>query len=143
MPNSQSKVRRRLKTIDLFSGCGGLTLGFHLAGHSLTFAVEKDPMAFETFRTNFLQADAPYQVEDNWPTWLPKAPLDIHYFLQNKQALKHLQEMSPEIDMICGGPPCQGFSVGGLRDGMDARNDLPERYVDFVKVMRPNFVLLE
>lgn len=134
---------RGLKTIDLFAGCGGLALGLHRAGHSLVFAVEKDPMAFETFRTNFLAPEAPYHVQDLWPTWLPKEPLDIHYFLRDKQALARLQKLSPEIDMICGGPPCQGFSVGGLRDGNDARNDLPQRYVEFVRLVQPKFVLLE
>src|SRR5258708_6851725 len=88
--NSKSRIRHRsnlhmwkprnqtpLRTIDLFAGCGGLTLGLHEAGHQVLFAIEKDPMAFETFEANFLAASAAYRIADDWPEWLERKNHDI------------------------------------------------------------------
>jgi len=135
--------RHPLRTVDLFSGCGGLTLGLHRAGHELVFAIEKDPMAFETFSANFLDSTAAYPAGNNWPKWLPRQNHDIQLLLADEVSRKRLVALKGKIDLICGGPPCQGFSVGGLRDGMDTRNQLPHRYVEFVELVRPPFVLLE
>jgi DNA (cytosine-5)-methyltransferase 1 len=66
-----------LRTIDLFAGCGGLTLGLHQAGHKLMFAVEKDPMAFDTFEANFIDAEAAYPAGEAWPSWLKRRNHDI------------------------------------------------------------------
>jgi len=132
-----------LKTVDLFAGCGGLTLGLHLAGHQLLFAVEKDPMAFETFRTNFLDQSAAYPIRPCWPEWLPKAPCDIKTLLEDGEKLEQLASLEGKVDLVCGGPPCQGFSVGGIRNGNDVRNQLPRRYLDFVALIKPTFVLME
>lgn len=138
-----STRRNPLRTIDLFAGCGGLTLGLHKAGHELAFAIEKDPMAFETFSANFLDTTAAYPIKNNWPSWLSKKNHDIQLLLDNEISRKRLMALKGKIDLICGGPPCQGFSVGGLRDGMDTRNQLPQRYIEFVELVRPRFVLLE
>lgn len=135
--------RHPLKTIDLFAGCGGLTLGLHRAGHELVFAVEKDPMAFETFSANFLESAAPYRTGKNWPDWMTKSNHDIQLLLTDTASRERLGKQRGKVDLICGGPPCQGFSVGGLRDGKDARNQLPHRYVEFVELVRPPFVLME
>ncbi len=51
-----------LSCIDLFAGCGGLSLGLREAGWKGVFAIERDPMAFETLSQNFLSADAPYPI---------------------------------------------------------------------------------
>ena len=56
---------------------------------------------------------------------------------------ERLSSLHGSLDLICGGPPCQGFSVGGIRDGKDVRNQLPYRYIDVVELVRPPFVLLE
>ena len=61
-----------LTHIDLFAGCGGLSLGLHNAGWQGLFAIERDPMAFETFERNMLGEDAPYPGFADWPSWLPK-----------------------------------------------------------------------
>jgi DNA (cytosine-5)-methyltransferase 1 len=132
-----------LKTIDLFSGCGGLTLGLHRAGHKLIFAVEKDPMAFETFSANFLEPTATYPAGENWPSWLVRQSHDIQALLSDEDSRRQLANLRGKVDLVCGGPPCQGFSVGGLRDGKDVRNQLPHRYIEFVELVRPPFVLLE
>lgn len=132
-----------LRTIDLFSGCGGLTLGLHQAGHKLMFAVEKDPMAFETFEENFLKSGAAYPVENSWPSWLNRSNHDIQQLLADPVMRNHLSSLKGTVDLVCGGPPCQGFSVGGIRDGKDVRNQLPHRYIEVVELVHPSFVLLE
>ena len=76
-PPIAAKSAFPLRTVDLFSGCGGLTLGLHQAGHRLLFAIEKDPMAFETFRANFLAPTASYPVRNLWPEWLDQRNHDI------------------------------------------------------------------
>ncbi len=147
MSNSTSifpeESRFTLRTIDLFAGCGGLTLGLHRAGHKLVFAVEKDPMAFETFSANFLEPTATYSVGENWPSWLARQNHDIQALLSDADSQRQLADLRGKIDLVCGRPPCQGFSVGGLRDGKDVRNQLPHRYIEFVELVRPPFVLLE
>ncbi len=132
-----------LRTIDLFAGCGGLTLGLHQAGHKLMFAIEKDPMAFETFEANFLNDGAAYPAGGAWPAWLERRNHDIQVLLADPAVRQHLSSLHGSVDLICGGPPCQGFSVGGIRDGKDLRNQLPYRYIDVVELVRPPFVLLE
>ena len=132
-----------LRTIDLFAGCGGLTLGLHQAGHKLVFAIEKDPMAFETFEANFLNGGAAYPAGAAWPSWLERRNHDIQVLLADPVVRERLSSLHGSVDLICGGPPCQGFSVGGIRDGKDLRNQLPYRYIDVVELIRPPFVLLE
>jgi len=132
-----------LRTIDLFAGCGGMSLGLHQAGHRLVFAVEKDPMAFETFETNFLSSTGAYPIGDLWPAWLERRNHDIQVLLEDEYFRKRLSSLHGTVDLICGGPPCQGFSVGGIRDGKDLRNQLPCRYIEVVELVRPPFVLLE
>ena len=132
-----------LKTIDLFAGCGGLTLGLHRAGHKLLFAVEKDPMAFETFSANFLGNDAAYPAGDYWPSWLEVKNYDIKEITDDLTIRKKLKALNGKVDLVCGGPPCQGFSLGGIRDGKDIRNELPYKYIEVVEIVRPRFVLLE
>ena len=132
-----------LRTVDLFAGCGGLTLGLHQAGHNVVFAIEKDPMAFETFKANLLDADSSYPVGNSWPTWLERKDHDIQVLLSDKKMKERLSSLQGTVDLVCGGPPCQGFSVGGIRDGQDTRNKLPYRYIEFVELVRPQFVLLE
>ena len=132
-----------LRTVDLFAGCGGLTLGLHQSGHQVLFAIEKDPMAFETFQANFLASDAAYPVGSTWPRWLDQCNHDIQELLNDKGIRTKLSALHGAVDLICGGPPCQGFSVGGIRDGKDVRNQLPYHYIEFVELIRPPFVLLE
>lgn len=143
MTNQKRHPDFPLRAIDLFAGCGGLTLGLHQAGHELVLAIEKDPMAFETFEANFLNAEASYPTGSAWPSWLERRNHDIQALLADPKIRKRLSSLHGQVDLVCGGPPCQGFSVGGLRDGKDARNQLPYRYIDVVELVRPPFVLLE
>ena len=136
-------MRTERNHIDLFAGCGGLTLGLHDAGWGSLFAVEKDPMAFETLEANFLTRTAPYQDFDDWPRWLPKKPLDIREMVSDRRYRVHLRNLAGSVDLVAGGPPCQGFSVGGRRDGHDERNLLVYQQLELSALVRPKLILIE
>lgn len=133
----------RLSCIDLFAGCGGLSLGLKEAGWSGIFAIERDPMAFETLSRNFLVSGAPYASFADWPAWLPKTNHDIVALLKDESVRTHLRSLRGAVTMMAGGPPCQGFSVGGRRDGADERNSLVYQMLDMVELVRPRVVLVE
>ncbi len=124
--------------IDLFSGCGGFSLGLGNAGWTGLFAVEKDPMAFETFKHNLI--DGKY-AHFNWPEWLPQKQTTIQTLLKNHS--ENLNNLKGKVDLIAGGPPCQGFSLAGLRDHTDPRNKLSNEYIKVVKLVKPKFIVLE
>lgn len=98
-------------------------------------------MAFSTFEENFLLPSSPYPAGGQWPEWLPKQPYDIVNFL-GKYGEK-LRSLRGKVDLVCGGPPCQGFSISGSRKEFDQRNKLPEFFIQFVEECLPTFVLLE
>ena len=130
----------RPKFVDLFSGCGGFSLGFCNAGWQGIFAIERDRSAFSTFSRNFLKvADSCNQFL--WPDWLPKQNLSVRQLLTRYRA--ELLAMRGSVDAVIGGPPCQGFSFAGHRRSRDSRNQLFRAYVEFVQIVRPRFVLME
>lgn len=124
--------------IDLFSGCGGLSLGLGNAGWRGVFAVEKDPSAFATFQHNMV--DGKYSHFD-WPDWLPAVACSIQELLKNYPI--QLAELAGYVDLIAGAPPCQGFSLAGLRNSKDPRNKLSKEYIKMVQIIRPKYLLLE
>lgn len=132
-----------LSCIDLFAGCGGLSLGLREAGWNGIFAVERDPMAFETLSQNFLVPNAPFSSFANWPSWLPQKNHDIVALLKDESIRSHLRSLRGAVTMMAGGPPCQGFSVGGRRDGADERNSLVYQMIDMIELVRPQLVLIE
>ncbi|WP_206435112.1 DNA cytosine methyltransferase [Sphingobium yanoikuyae] len=125
--------------VDVFAGCGGLSLGLHRAGWRGLFAVEKDAFAFETLSTNFLTSDAKYPFD--WPVWLPKRPTTVEDLLRDHA--QELAQLRGKVDMLAGGPPCQGFSSAGRRMADDPRNSLVERYLELVEILQPTILLLE
>lgn len=132
-----------LSCIDLFAGCGGLSLGLRESGWKGVFAIERDPMAFETLSQNFLSPEAPYASFSAWPDWLPKTNHDIVALLSDKSNRERLSSLRGSVTLMAGGPPCQGFSVGGRRDGADERNSLVFQMLDMVDLVRPKIVLIE
>lgn len=130
-------------SIELFAGCGGLALGMHRAGWNGLFAVERDPMAFETLDVNLVDEKAPYRAFNRWPNWMPRKSTDLVALLADDEFCDHLRGLQGSVDLIAGGPPCQGFSVGGKRDGEDERNSLVYRMLDFVELVQPRAVLIE
>lgn len=139
MKDSISTASRAPTFIDLFAGCGGLSLGLCQAGWRGIFAVERATDAFKTFEANFLAEGARYPFE--WPDWLGKRAHAIDEVLDSHRA--RLRSMRGTIDLIAGGPPCQGFSFAGRRNAADPRNQMFERYVTFVDLLRPKFLVLE
>ncbi len=124
--------------IDLYAGCGGLSLGLMNAGWQGLLAVEKDKLAFETLKYNLIDGE---RLRYSWPEWFPKEPTPITRFISGFH--REVEELKGKVTLIAGGPPCQGFSFAGKRKRTDPRNQLFNRYVETVKVIRPSFLLLE
>lgn len=122
--------------IDLFAGCGGLSLGLVNAGWEGVFAIEKSKDAFSTLKHNLIDKD-----HYNWPKWLPQEALGIEVLLDNYK--DDLKALCGSVDLISGGPPCQGFSAAGRRNPNDPRNQMAEHYMAVVSLVRPKFLLLE
>ena len=115
-----------LNVVDLFCGAGGLSLGAARAGLAVRGAVDTDPKALETHSRNF-----PGTVHLNE---------DVAGL--TGRSLKSLLGLA-RIDGIVGSPPCQGFSVIGKRDSLDARNELFAEFFRLVSEVRPAFYLAE
>lgn len=117
------------KLIDLFAGCGGLSLGLEFAGFEPVFVNEINPSFSETYIRNH------------------KLSLD-RYFIGdindlNKQLMNY-EELFQEIDLVCGGPPCQGFSMANRQRIIDdPRNNLYKAYLFFLKEVKPRFFIIE
>jgi DNA (cytosine-5)-methyltransferase 1 len=125
--------------IDLFAGCGGLSLGLMSAGWRGLLAVEKDPLAFETLKHNLIDSES-RMLRYAWPSWFPKASIEISEFIERHES--DLPGLG-RIDLIAGGPPCQGFSMAGRRESSDPRNRLFRHYVTLVTRLMPALLLLE
>lgn len=125
--------------IDVFAGCGGLSLGLMSAGWKGLFAVEKDRFAFESLKANLIEG--PMQANFNWPNWLPKAPISLLEFMGTHR--RRLESLVGSVEMIAGGPPCQGFSSAGRRQAADPRNALVRGYLEMVRLIQPRLVLME
>lgn len=123
--------------IDLFSGCGGLSLGLHQAGWKGLFAVEKSPDAFKTLKHNLINNKKHF----DWPAWLPQEPHEIDQVITDYT--KEIRALKYKVDMVAGGPPCQGFSMAGRRNENDQRNNLIESYIKFIRLVRPKIIFFE
>ncbi len=114
------------KFIDLFSGCGGFSKGLESAGHKCLLGVDFEEAAVRSFARNHPHAHALH--------------MDIHKLTKPK--LAELVDFD-EIDMVVGGPPCQGFSTVGKGDADDARNSLFRQFVRIVRITNPKIILFE
>ncbi len=130
-------MAKNLTYIDLFAGCGGLSLGLHQAGWKGLFAIEKSPDAFQTLEYNLIKNKNHF----DWPKWLPQNNHDINEVLSNYTS--KLLKLKGKVTMIAGGPPCQGFSMAGKRNEYDLRNDLINSYINFVKIVEPKIIFFE
>ena len=110
-----------------------------MAGWKGVFSVEKSDDAFSTFKHNLCEDGGRYQFA--WPDWLPCKPTTTGALIQDFG--NQLKALRGSIDLIAGGPPCQGFSMAGLRGSDDPRNRLTEEYIQIVRLVEPKFLLLE
>jgi len=126
-----------LTHIDIFSGCGGLSLGLYKAGWKGLFAIEKSPMAFETLKYNLIDKKNHFE----WPSWLPQENHDIKKIIS--QYKEKLISLRGKVTLVAGGPPCQGFSFAGRRKESDNRNKLVDSYIEFIDLVRPDMLFFE
>jgi DNA (cytosine-5)-methyltransferase 1 len=127
----KNEIERKNKNlfIDLFAGCGGLSVGLINAGFNPIFVNEIDPFFAETYYFNH------------------NLPAD-HYFVGDiNKLLSDLplhSALLKDITLVCGGPPCQGFSMANRQRLIDdPRNILYKSYLEFLKSVRPKFFILE
>ena len=123
--------------IDLFAGCGGLSLGLHNAGWKGLFAIEKSPDAFKTLKHNLIDQKKHF----SWCDWLPQTNLEIDKVIKNYKG--NLLGLRGKVDLVAGGPPCQGFSMAGRRRENDERNNLVKSYIKFIKLVQPKVIFFE
>ena len=118
--------------MDLFSGCGGLSLGLRRAGFHVVAAIDNDPLSTTTFRMNHTS------------TAVKKGDISK---LDPQELMDALKMVPGQLDLMAGCPPCQGFSIlrtlNGGREVSDSKNDLVFEFVRFVRCFRPKALMLE
>jgi DNA (cytosine-5)-methyltransferase 1 len=118
-------INNRLKVLDLFSGCGGLSLGFAKSGFNVVAGIDNWKDSLITFEKNHPNSKG------------------VVMDLGNFQYKDFKKIISDKIDIVIGGPPCQGFSISGKRNPNDPRNRLYIGFVELVKQIKPKAFLLE
>ena len=111
--------------IDLFCGAGGLSHGFELAGFRVGAAVDSDPVAAATYRLQ--NPHVPFLMGD----------------VRQIKGQQLVDAAGGHVDVVVGGPSCQGFSTHGKRDANDPRNFLFREFVRLVKEIQPAWVVME
>ena len=111
-----------MRTVDLFCGCGGMSLGFQIAGFDIIAAYDNWQPAVNTYKKNFTH--------------------DIFLRdLSDHSMVDEIKEKKPSI--IIGGPPCQDFSSAGYRDETLGRATLSKTYTDIVTSAKPTYFVME
>ncbi|MEQ8509263.1 MAG: DNA cytosine methyltransferase [Rhodospirillaceae bacterium] len=109
--------------VSLFSGCGGFDLGFTRAGFDCLAAFDKDAAAFKVHSANIRSS---FSAKVDLATGFPD-----EWVIPNS------------VDLVIGGPPCQGFSLAGKMDPSDPRNDLFNVAAELALKIKPKFILIE
>ena len=119
---------KKIKFIDIFCGAGGLSYSFKKRNHDLKLAVDIDPISIRTLKTNFSRSSK-YLINEDIVKLIKQRKFDI---FKNK------------IDLLMGGPPCQGFSTANRQNILnDPRNELYNYFLEFAKKINPKFILIE
>ena len=119
---------KKINFIDIFCGAGGLSFSFKKRNHNLKLAVDIDPISIKTLKTNFPQSSKNIINEDI-----------IELIKQRKSDI-----FKNKIDLLMGGPPCQGFSTANRQNILnDPRNELYNYFLEFAKKINPKFILIE
>lgn len=113
----------RMRVVDLFSGCGGLSLGFENAGFDVVAAYDNWQPAIAVHKANFTHPIFNVNLSDE------------------NIAVKHISKYQP--NMIIGGPPCQDFSSAGKRDENNGRGDLTISYAKIISALKPSWFVME
>jgi DNA (cytosine-5)-methyltransferase 1 len=120
--------KKTIRVLDTFAGAGGFSLGFHMAGAEIVGAIETDAWACETFQANHPDA------------LVVKSDITK---LKDEEISKLFGKLS--VDVILGGPPCQGFSIANKKNGdpKDPRNSLFEEFIRLGKILKPRIMIME
>lgn len=123
----KEKEKSKLKVLDMFCGCGGLSKGFMDSGYEIVLGIDKEEIALETFELNHGGAKG----------------LNIDLFKEDAidMIIKAIGDKT--IDVLVGGPPCQGFSLAGNRRENDDRNKLYKSMVELASRIKPRAVIIE
>lgn len=125
-------IKKKLTVLDLFCGCGGLSLGFIKAGFNVVLGVDHDEAALNTYKYNHEESEA------------LNADLFTDEAIDNIESHIHrILGDGKKLDVVIGGPPCQGFSLTGSRDINDSRNKLYLAMVKAVRKLQPKAFLIE
>ena len=122
-------MNRNITCVDLFSGAGGLSRGFLDAGYNVLLGVDNDEMALKTFSSNHGNSNV--------------LKLDLFDHSNIDVIVNTLNKYGKSIDVLVGGPPCQGFSIAGPRDMNDKRNILYSAMVKLAELIKPKAIVLE
>ena len=120
-----------MKAIDLFCGCGGISAGLRSAGFNVIAGADIEPKYMNTFRRNF-------------PNTLGLRVNLVDY--KPSELMKTLDIEPGELDVLAGGPPCQGFSKNvprKFRFANDPNNLLVKRFLDYCEHIKPKAILME
>lgn len=123
---------KKYKVLDLFSGAGGMSEGFLQAGFQIVSATDYSKEATETYINRHIQLGHNVNFYSG----------DIRELTRNKEKLKEFVG-DDSIDVIVGGPPCQGFSLSGKRLADDIRNTLFLEYLKIVNFVKPDYFVIE
>ena len=120
---------KEYKLVDLFAGCGGLSLGLEQAGFTPWFVNEIVEQFANTYKANHKLSNE-------------------HFFIGDiailNERIDEYKELLSDITLVCGGPPCQGFSMANRQRILDdPRNSLYKQYLIFLKHVRPKFFIME
>jgi DNA (cytosine-5)-methyltransferase 1 len=138
---------REPRVLDLFAGCGGMSLGFHREGFRVVGAVEFDPLAARSHPLNFCRDSDPIEFGRH------AAARDITR-TDPEQLADDLGLVPGDVDVVIGGPPCQSYTRVGrakLREvyehprafELDPRANLYLRYLEYVRYFRPRALVME
>jgi DNA (cytosine-5)-methyltransferase 1 len=129
----EMQKNNKYKAVSLFSGCGGIDVGVSQANFDVLACVEIDPYACETLRANVSRTHGNTKVVEQ----------DIRE-IDPQDLMQDLKLQAGELDLLCGGPPCQAFSQIGKRNSLsDERGMLLFEMVRFAEVFRPKALMIE
>ncbi|MGX4645722.1 DNA cytosine methyltransferase [Holzapfeliella sp. JNUCC 80] len=129
--------------IDMFSGAGGFSEGILQAGFDIVFSSDKSSMAKETYVNRHKQLGIRQGI-DTYFELSDIQELTSDTIFEKINSLKYEKKFKPgDIDVIFGGPPCQGFSRLGKRDSNDPRNRLFYEYIRIINDVKPKYVVME